>query len=180
LRDERIIEFTYRPKTESRRIMPTVLTLAAVSAVLVVLSIVAPVYRGLISLAAVIGICVSMYLFLRYCAGDFVYSVTEDTEGEAILTVMRVIGKRASTVFMMHLSEISEIKIMSEAEKSKHAPAPDAKKYNFCPSYSPERVCLIKFSSRTERCECFIECTDEVAARLREYALYAKETEREE
>ena len=180
MKDERIIEFTYRPKTESRRIMPTVLTLAAVSAVLVVLSITAPLYRGLISLAAVIGICISMYLFLRYSAGDFIYSVSSDTEGNAVFTVVRVIGKRMSTMLVMPVSEITEVKILTAAEKSQHAPAPDAKKYNFCPNFSPQSVCLIKSASRTERREVTIECTDAVAARLSEYSRFAKETESEE
>ncbi len=180
MENENLIEFTYRPKTEAKRILPTVLTLAGASAVLVVLSVTAPAFRGLISLAAVIGITVSMYLFLRYAANDFVYSVTHGGEGEMLFVVARVIGKRTSVMCSFRIAEIINVEAFTKAEKSQHAPARDAQKFNFCPNFSPEVVYLIKTASPSGKLEVMIECTDEVAARLRDYAAAARAAESDE
>lgn len=175
--EEKIIEFTFRPKTEPKKIMPTLVALIIVSAFLVVLSVTAPLYRGLISLAAVIGITISLYLFIRYSAGDYVYAVGFDGEGHAVFTVVRTVGKRASTMCCLHLTNFRYIKKMTREELRQYKADKDIKKYNFCPNFSPDTVWLIRSEDRSDKNEILVEITDEVMNRLLEYSRIAKETE---
>ena len=175
-----ILEFTYRPKTEAKRIVPILVTLIVISAVLVVLSVTAPLYKGLIILAAVAGITASMYFFLRYAAGDFVYSVTFDSVGQAVFTVVKVVGKRSSTMCYLHLSNFKSVEKMKSADYKKSKKYYKAQRFNFCPSFAPESFYMIKSESRGMRTEVIVDVTEEVAVRLMEYAQIAKDTEPEE
>ena len=175
-----ILEFTYRPKTDAKRVVPTISVLAALSAVLVVLSVSLPLYKGLVSLAAVVGITASMYLFLRYAAGDFVYSVTFDGVGQAVFTVVKVVGKRSSTMCCLHLSNFVSVQRVESAEYKRSKKDYKAQRFNFCPSFATEAFYLIKSESLGEKSEVAVDITEEVAKRLMEYAAIAKATEAEE
>ena len=175
-----IIEFTYRPKTDAKRVVPTLVTLAFLSAVLVVLSVTVPLYKGLVSLAAVVGITASMYMFLRYAVGDYVYSVTFDGVGQAVFTVVKVVGKRSSTMCCLHLSNFVSVERISSADHKNRKTDYKAQRFNFYPSFSPEAFYLIKSESRGVLSEVIVDITEDVAKRLMEYAAIAKETEPEE
>ena len=175
-----IIEFTYRPKTEVKRVVPTLSVLIVLSAILVVLSVTLPLYKGLVSLAAVIGITASMYFFLRYAAGDYVYSVTFDGVGQAVFTVVKAVGKRSSTMCCLHLSNFVSVQRVESAEYKSKRNNYKAERYNFHPSFSPDAFYLIKSESGGTQCEVIVDITEDVAKRLMEYAAIAKETEPEE
>lgn len=174
---DKIIEFTYRPITEKKRAYPLFFTLLIISGVLVLLSVQLTVAKGLISLAAVIGLTAAMFVFIRYVLAEFAYSVTCGADGEAVFVVTRTTGKRVSTMCCVRMAELSSVEKLTKEQQKQHAPDPKALKYNFAPSMSPEVVYLIKTSSRTSKCEIIIEGTDELAARLLEYSSYAKEDE---
>lgn len=175
-----IIEFTYRPKTEPKRVVPTLAALLIASSALVVLSVTSPLYKGVISLFAVIGITASLYLFTRYCAGDYIYSVARDSLGQAVFTVSRVIGKRSSLMCCMHLTNFVSINAISSADYKKRVSARGVKKYNFHPSFAPDSFYLISVKSVTEESEIIVDITEEVRLRLIESVQIAKSTEPEE
>ena len=174
---DKIIEFTYKPITQKKRAYPIFFTILIISGVLVLLSVQMTVAKGLISLFAVFGLTIDMFVFIRYVLAEFAYSVTCGQDGDAVLVVTRTTGRRVSTMCCIRMAELSSVEKLTKEQKKQHAPDPKALKYNFAPSMSPEVVYLIKTASRTTKCEIIIEGTDELAARLLEYSSYAKEDE---
>lgn len=172
--EDKILEFTYRPTAKKQKVFPLFFTLLAVSGALVILSTQLPKYKGVVSLVAVIGLCVCVYLFTRYFLSEYVYSVNINSDGDAVFVVSRVTGKRSSTMCAVRLADFTEIKKLTKETKRQHTPRPDAIKYNFSPEYRPETVYVILTQSRYQKCEITITGTDELTSRLMEYAGYAK------
>ena len=169
--DERIIEFNYRPVSDKRRAMPLFFSVLMLSAVLVALSTFLPKYKGVVSLAAMIGLCISVLIFTRYFIAEFVYSVIVSNEGDAMLVVVRITGKRESTMCALRMADITSVVYKSESEAKAYKPEPVSKKYNFVPDFSPKSFYLITASSRTDgKQEIMISGTQELAARLASYA----------
>ena len=179
--DNGLIDFTYRPKTDGKRILPTVLVIAALSAVLVVLSATLPYYRGVVSLIAVIGICVSLYLAMRYIMSDFVYTVyTGGSETPPLLLIYRRMGRRESLMCRVELAMLCEIKQVAKAQKNAHAPDPNAQKFNFCPNFSPDSYYVLIARGREVNMELSLEITPEVSERLLSYAEIARQMDAED
>ncbi len=172
--EEKIVDFTYRPITEKKRAFPCLFALLAIAAALVILSAILLRYRGIVSLFAVIFLTAALYVFTRYILAEYTYSVVTDSEGISYFAVTRITGKRVSTLCSFRMSEITSIDKIEEG-KTRHAPASKAQKYNFIPDFSIKEYYLIKTSSGTLNMEISIKGTDELAARLLEYAKIAKE-----
>ena len=174
--DERIIEFSYRPTSDRRRAMPTFFAVLSVSAVLVALSTFLPKYKGVVSLFAMIGLCASVLIFTRYFLAEFVYSVVVSNDGDALFVIVRVTGKRESTMCTVRMADITSVtpKTGEAAQSSK--PDPVSKKFKCVPDFSPQAFYLITASSSTlGKQEIMISGTEELAARIWEYALIERE-----
>ena len=176
-----IIEFTFRPKTDGKRPLPTVLLIAALSAVLMVVSANIPMYKGVVSLGAVVGICASLYLAMRYIMSDLIYTVYGSGEQTpAQLMIYRAMGRRESLMYRLDLADIKDIKVINKSDKTAHAPTRGATKLNFCPNFNPDSYYLLIAKSTDVDIEMKLEITPEVRTRLLAYAEIARNMKRAE
>ncbi|MBQ9071380.1 MAG: hypothetical protein IJY23_08560 [Clostridia bacterium] len=178
--NEKIIPFSYRTLADKRRAMPTFFTLIGISALLVVLSMTVDKYAGIISLLAVAGLTASTMFYIRYITSDYSYSVREGSDSDAFLIFTKVVGKRQSMMGCLPLYSIISIQKFTKNELKLHKTEAGYRKYNFAASFSPDAVYMILAKTRTESFEVIIEGTDELAARLLEYAALAKADFKEE
>lgn len=174
---DRIIPFTYNAKSDKRRAYPLFFTILLVSGILVVLSVTASLYKGIISLAAVVGLTAAVLIYQRYITGDYGYVVTDGGEDGAVLLVTKRIGKRVSTMVYLPLYAIISIQKFTNIEIKQRKTPKTTKKYNFAPTFSPDSVHIVSARTPNGDFEIVLECIDEVAARLVEYSHYAKEDE---
>ncbi len=176
-----IIDFTFRPKTDGKRPLPTVLLIAALSAVLIVVSANIPMYKGVVSLVALVGICASLYLAMRYIMSDFIYSVySADERTPASLMIYRAMGRRESLMYRIDLSDIREIRLVNKNDKTAHATNRNTVKLNFHPSFNPDSYYLLIAKTADSEIEVKLDITPEVRERLLSYAEIARTMEREE
>ncbi len=173
-----LLDFTYRPKTKVREARLVMLGALIISALLVIASVISPKYKGIISLFAVIALVCVVYIYTRYLAPQYAYAVMTSGEGEALLVITKNVGKSLSTLAMIRLYEITSVeRVTDEAGK---AAARDERKYNFCPSMTPDEVYAVRSSDRYEKRLMLLEINEAVAKRLSEYAKIAKESEPDE
>lgn len=177
--NDRIIPFTYRRLADKKRAFPLFFTFIFASAIFVVLSMTVKKYAGVISLVAVGLLTATCMIYLRYIVSDYIYSVTEGTDGQAFLIFSKVTGKKQSMMGNIPLYSITSIqKFTNEALKT-YKSDKKYRKYNFAPSFNPEAVYIIKANNGGQHFEIVIEGTDEFSARLIEYSNIAKEEKRQ-
>ena len=174
---DRIIPFTYNIKADKRRAYPLFFTVLFISGILVVLSVTAPSYRGLISLGAVVGLTAAVMIYQRYITSDYGYVVTDGGEDGAVFLVTKRVGKRISTMVYLPLYAVTSIQKFTNTELKQRKSAKVTKRYNFAPTFGADVVYMISARTPNGEFEIILECIDEVAARLSEYAQYAKEDE---
>ena len=177
--NDSIIPFSYRKLADKRRAMPAFFALVAVSAILVVVSMSIKRYAGLVSLLAVIGLTASMLFYVRYITSEYTYSVCEGRDGKPFLIFTRIIGKRQSVMGCIPLSSIKSIQRFTKNDFKEYKSEKGARKYNFAPSFSPDVIYLVLAKTKNETYEMVIEGSDELSARLLEYAAYALEDDAE-
>ncbi len=175
MEERKIDELQFTPKANKKKVFPIFFTVLAVSGVLVILSVTLPVYQGLISFGAAIGISAALYYYSRYIVSYFTYSVIINSNNEAVFLVNKIAGKRSSLMFMSYLYELTGIEKHGRKGDNKYIPAKDAKKYDFTATYGVPELYVLKFNTQGIISEVRIECTDELAAKLSEYAAIAKE-----
>ena len=173
--DERITEFTFRPPSDKRRALPPFFALLFVSAVLVTLSTFLPKYKGVVSLVAMLFLCATVLVFTRYYIAEFIYSVVVSNDGDAVLVITRVTGKRESAMCTLPISSIQTVEYKSDLAAKSYKPAAAAKKYNFVPDYRPESFYVIYASGKEGESEIMIYGTPELAERLKSYAVLERE-----
>ena len=169
-----ILEFTYRPRANKKRVFPLFFTLLALSGVLMILSVQLERFKGVVSLGGLVGITVCMYLYLKYMSASLVYSVMIDSNKEAVFLVNKVVGKRSSLMYSSYISNIESIQKFTKETKKDYKPSRNAKKFNFSVTYGCEEFYVMKEKSRLGDFEVVLECTDAVAQRLLEYSEIAK------
>ena len=177
---EEILEFSYRPKPNKKKVFPLLFTLMALSGVLFILSSTLQRYRGVIGLAALIGISVCMYLYLKYLSSELIYSVMVDSNNEAVFLVNKVIGKRSSLMFSAYLHDVVCIQKFAKNGENKYTYDKKFRKFNFTVTYGASEFYSVRVKSRECSLDVFLECTPEVAARLDSYARIAKSALSEE
>lgn len=172
---EKIIPFTYNIKSDKKRAFPLFFALLAISFAIVILSVISLKYRGVISLAAVIGLTASVLVYQRYVTADYGYVVTEGADSLAALLFTKRVGKRVSTMAYLPLYSIISVQKFTKEQLKQHKTQKGVRKYNFAPTLSPDFVYVISSRTGEAEFEIVIECIPEVADRIWEYAAYAKE-----
>lgn len=175
--NEKIIPFTYNVKADKRRAYPLFFTLLFISGVLMVFSMTADKYSGIISLFAVVGLTASVMVYQRYVTSDYGYVITGNSESPAALLVTKRIGKRTSTMAYLPLYSVISIQKFTKQELKEHKTEKSTRKYNFAPTFSPDSVYLISARTPDAEFEIVLECIPEVAERILEYSSYAREDE---
>jgi hypothetical protein len=174
-----ILEFTFRPVVNRKSSSLLFSVLMALSAVGVLASVISPKYKGVISLAAIVLICASLFVFVRYMSGIYSYVVMYGSGGEPMLVITKTTGKRVTTLGDFPLSSITHVtKCVGEQDQGIKAEK-GIKKYNFCPNLRPAVTYRIAARGRDIAADIIIEGSDEFADRLREYAALARAYEKE-
>ena len=171
-----MMDFTYRPKPDKRGALIVMSALLVFSLGIVIASVISPLYKGVISLLAVISLVICVYIFTRYIVSDYAYAVIRTDTDAPTLVVTRTVGKRTSTLSAIALSSISSV------EEAKGEPVRERyeRKYNFCQSFSPKLVYVLRVKTRYEKFTAHLEIPSEVANRLVEYIEIAKSRAEEE
>ena len=171
-----MMDFTYRPKSDKRGALIVMSALLIFSLAIVVASVISPLYKGVISLLAVISLVVCVYIFVRYIASDYAYAVINTDTDTPILIVTRTVGKRTTTLSSIALSSVNSIEeVRGEPRRERYE-----RKYNFCQSFSPKLAYLLRVRTRYESFTAHLEIPREVADRLLQYIEIAKSKEDEE
>ena len=173
--DERITEFTYRPVSDKRRALPLFFTLLFASAVLVAVSTFIPKYKGVVSLGAMLLLCATVLVFTRYYIAEFIYSVAVSNDGDALLVITRITGKRESAMCTLPVYSILSVEYKSGDAAKSYKLDPVSKKYNFVPDFKPESFYVIFAKDKGILSEIMIYGTPELAQRLKEYSLIERE-----
>ena len=171
--NEKIVPFSYRRLAEKKRAMPLFFTLITISFALVAVSMFITKYSGVVSLGAIGTLTAAMLVYIRYIISDYTYSVREGELNQAYLIFTKIVGKRQSMMGCIPLYAIKSIEKLTKSELKKQKVEPVTHKYNFAPTFSPDIVYVIKAETRTAKYHVVIEGTEELRARLLEYASYA-------
>ena len=171
--NENIVPFSYRRLADKRKAFPVFFTLIAISAVLVIVSMITPKYSGLISLASICTMTASVLVYVRYIVSDYTYSVREGEGNQSFLIFTKVVGKRQSMMGCIPLYAIKSIEKFTKSELKGQKVEVGTHKYNFAPTFSPDIVYVMKAQTRTLKYYVIMEGTDELCDRLLEYSRYA-------
>lgn len=171
--NENIIPFSYRRLADKRRAFPVFFILIGISAVLVVASMVATKYSGLVSLASICTMTAALMIYVRYIVSDYTYSVREGENNQSFLIFTKIVGKRQSMMGCIPLYAIKSIEKFTKEGLKQEKIDKGVHKYNFAPSFAPDEIYVIKAQTRTLKYFVVIEGTDELRDRLLEYSRYA-------
>ena len=143
---------TYRPKNNSKKEKLLALVIAALAIVLYFLSGIVHHFPALYQISAIIMGVVSIEIYMKYVASDYVYEASENS-----LKIHRITGKKSVCVGSLDYEMSRSLVIKSSeylANKSKYP------KYNFNVNYAKnlapkeyyvyffdfnEKVCMAKF-----------------------------------
>ena len=175
--NDKILEFTYRPIADKKKAFPLLFVLLGVSLSLVILSMQINLYKGVISLLAMVGIIASTYIYVKYISSEYIYSVMINDNDEAMFLINKVIGKRSSLMCSFYLCDVISVQKFTKETKKEYVADPRANKYNFIVTFMKDDFYLVKTSSPLAKCEIKLECSDEVAKRILDYAALSKTEE---
>ena len=154
----------------------TTLCLGAVGAIAyVVLRAMAVNKSGLVGFIPLVALTAAVFFYNKYVSPSYYYDVTFDSTGYALFVVRQIIGKRQSTLCRIGLSEILKIQREDTKVRKAHKTPKDHRRYVYLPTFMPEVTYRIISKNRYERSEILIECSDEFAKTLEDYAREAKE-----
>ena len=129
---------------------------------------------GLVGFIPLVALSIAVFFYNKYVSSVYYYEVTFDSEGYAVFVVRQAIGKRQSTLCRIGLSEIVSIKRESAKERNEHKTPKDHRRYSYLPTFMPDSSYRITTRSRYERAEIVIECSEEFADLLSDYAAEAR------
>ena len=166
-----ILEFTYHPVPKKAQGYGLFFASLLVAAAFVFHSVTALRFKGLISLVAVIFMCLGVYVFSRYIGCAYAYAVVYDSDGVPNIIVTKAIGKRLTTLANFPLHSVERIVREDEDKPLGGTKYPTC---NFAVSPFPKGCYSLYVSSGQTKARLLLECTEEVAHRLSEYASLAK------
>lgn len=143
------------------------------AAVLVVFSLRAENYSGLIGLAAIIFLTAALFIFTKYVAVEYYYDITV-SDGEPLFVVRQAVGKRRTTMSRIALADIASVELEDTEKRKSHKTAPGYLKYAYVPTLMPNETIRITVSARYEKAEIVIEGNREFAELISRYAAEAK------
>lgn len=170
-----IREFSVKAKPSNNNARLAFSVSCALGLGLVLLSLVIPLYRGIVSLVGMLLLVVAITLYTKYVSPVFYYDVTFDSEGTPLFVVRQLIGKRETTLCRIGLNEMVKIERESSKERGAHKTPYGFRTYAYLPTLMPEVCYRITSMSRYEKSEILIEVSEEYASLLRSYSAEARE-----
>ena len=117
----------------------------------------------------------AVVIYTKFLSSKYLYEIVKDTEGTPLFVVNQVIGRRMTTLCRIALYEIVKIEGEGVDARKSHKTPVGVKKYNYVPTFLPEKTFRIYTRGTHERAEIVVEVSDEVAEALLEYAREARE-----
>ena len=102
-------ELQYTPRPVNKRAKITVLALALVAVALYIVSVVAPVYKGVLLMGALLVAVAAIFLAYRYLFSVYTYRIFYTEEGEGYFLVEQGQGKRTSLVAQIPLQTVISV-----------------------------------------------------------------------
>ncbi len=132
-------------------------------------------FVGIIDIFTIACITASVFLYTKYISSSYIYETMITDDGEPLFLVKRITGKKETTLCRVGFCEILSIKSETREEFKKHKTPPGVLKYLYTPTLFPQKIYRIQTRSAYERAEVVIECSDEFAALISEWAREARE-----
>ncbi len=129
---------------------------------------------GLIGFIPLVSVTVAIFFYNKYLGSKYYYDVVIDSEGTPLFVIRQIVGKRASTLCRIALSDIVKVERETAEERKAHKTPTDYRKYIYVPTFKPETTYRIISRSRYEKSEIVIECSDEFAETIGAYAAEAR------
>lgn len=174
-----IREFSAHTKATNKKAIFLFSLCTALAFCLIFLSLVIPLYRGVVSLLGMGFMVAAITLYTRYVSPEYFYDVTFDSEGTALFVVRQMIGKRQTTLCRIALYEIVKIEREDATARKIHKTPYGFVKYNYSPTLMPEFSYRITSVSRYEKSEIVIEASEEFSALLKSYSEIARKIQAE-
>lgn len=168
-----IKEFSVKPKPSNNKARTVFIFCMLAAFVLITLSTLIPLYKGIVSLIGILLLSVALMLYAKYIAPIYFYDITFDSEGIPLFVVRQQTGKRYTTLCRIALHEIVKIEKQSREERRAHKTPYEMKKYSYLPTFDPAEVYRLTTSGRYERAEILIESSDGFADLLASYVAEA-------
>ena len=164
-----ISEFSMHAVPKNRRGVILFLVLISAGVILTVISGQLEFYRGVVGIIGLISLVGALYVYTRFVIREYYYDITL-AEGEPLLVVRELIGKRGSVMCRVSLADVKRVELVRLGEKSKKKSEAGYTKYSYLITLgAPEAVCLT-VSSRYEKSEILLEGGLELANLLDSYA----------
>ena len=117
-----------------------------------------PRYSGLVWLVAFAFAVSAIYVFNRYVAAEFCYSILDT--GVPSLVITQKVGKTVRTMARLDISSIAEVRLLSGKEYRAHKRDKGVLKYSYFPTMCPAGLYLVSVRSNYENADVFIEADE--------------------
>lgn len=143
---------------------------------LALLSTFIPLYKGIVSVFAVVLIAVAIAIYTKYVAVTYYYDITRDNNGAPIFVVRQVMGKRESTLCRIDLADIIKVENENAKERRAHKTPFEYRKYSYLPTLMPKNTVRLTVHGKYENAEIIIE-NENYGEVLKKYAEEARQTD---
>lgn len=169
-----ISEFSMHVKPKNRASLYVFLTLMTLGAFVFVFSSSLDSYRGVVRLVALAFFVGALFVYTKFVSPEYYYDITL-SDGEPLLLVRQLIGKRSTVSCRIALSDIVKVELTDKAERSSHKTPDGYLKYNYTVTMLADNAVRLTVSSAYEKCEILLEGDRDMAELLCRYCEYARE-----
>lgn len=172
------LSFCPRPKNNYAKIIFLVTIL--VSATAFVTSFITDKYRGILGMFALMMLVTAIIFYTKYISPVFYYDITVDSENIPVFAVVKIVGRRQTTLCRIDLADIISIEHETKEERRNNKTPKGVRKYIYAPTMFPKEVYRLTVKNRYENAEIVIEGTKEFAEALKKYSSEARMLRAEE
>ena len=170
-----IKEISARPKPQNNNSKILMSVFFALAAVAIFISLAIESYKGVVSFVGILFLVSGVLVYTKYVAVQFYYDVMITDSGEPLFIVRQLSGRREITLCRVPIAEITSVKKESAGERKAYVRRVGVSLFVYFPTLSPAISYRISVGLGSETSEVLIECTDEFASLLLEYAKEARE-----
>ena len=167
-------DFSAQPKPQNKNSRIVMYVFFAIALVTAILSILLPVYRGVVGMVTLGCLTTAILMYTKYVSVKFYYDIMVTGVDEPLLVVRQAVGKRNVTLARVCLADIMSITRESREERRQHKREKGILLYNYGPTLSPSVTYRLEVRSPIERADIILEGTDEFFDKIREIAASAR------
>lgn len=162
-----------KPQNSNSKILMSVFFI--LSAAVLIVSRLIDSYKGVVAFVGVLLLVSAILVYTKYVAIVFYYDVIITSDGEPLFVVRQLSGRREVTLCRVPLAELTDIRKETAAERRAHVRQKDCPLFVYLPTLFPPVSYRMTVGRGSERSEVLIECSEEFAALLLDYAAEARE-----